>query len=134
MEEHTMGQLLLNVSDFYGQLGAQILAVHFNHSWVRVCVAPDFQLVYKEMELSSGLKVKGFVLLNSSNWESQKIWPSWYVPLEFHQNWPPCFCMVVDVRDRNHYFFIVMSYEEWSNQSVVCPCYSEWGPIWENQI
>ena len=110
-----MGQLLLYVSNFYGQLRAQVLAVYLNHSWVRVCVAPDFQLVDKEMELSSGLEVKRFVLLDSSNWESQKIWPSWDVPLEFHQNWPPCFRMVVDVSDGHHYFFIIVSYEEWSN-------------------
>jgi len=65
MEEHTVGKLLLYVSYLYRQLRAQILAIDLYDTWVWVHVAPHFELIDQEMELSTSLEMQRLVLLDS---------------------------------------------------------------------
>jgi len=65
MEEHTVRKLLLYVSYLYRQLRAQILAIDLYDTWVWVHVAPHFELIDQEMELSTSLEMQRFVLLDS---------------------------------------------------------------------
>jgi len=65
MEEHTVRKLLFYVSYLYRQLRAQILAIYLYDTWVWVHVAPHFELIDQEMELSTSLEMQRLVLLDS---------------------------------------------------------------------
>ncbi len=74
------------------------------------------------------------VFLNGDQRNFQKVGATWDVTLEVHEDGLLGFEVILNLSDGDHDLLVVPSNIKWSDVSVICFPYCEWGSVWENEI
>jgi len=73
MQVHAVGEHLLHISNFDGQIGGQVLAVYFNAAGVGVQVTPHPHLLDQIMECATSLEMQTLVFLDGQDGDAEEV-------------------------------------------------------------
>lgn len=84
VQVHAVGEHLLHISNFDGQIGGQVLAVYFNAAGVGVQVTPHPHLLDQIMECATSLEMQTLVFLDGQDGDAEEVGLAHNIALEFH--------------------------------------------------